>query len=630
MITLNCRCKEIADPAKCVKCIIQEFLLHPNKFNSSQILLKGENFAFTVNISYLTDFLNKTSKEILKIKGKDRELVKPIYELIKGNPLKGVQALQYFSKRYKIYKKLLKKAKKTILYKKFFKKYEEKGVIIYEEVLQRRILERNNEPQPLTKPNGLNFLETRKKGPYIYNFYLTENQGIHLQIKKLTEVLGLDKEKINKVKEELENCELDYLNMDFNQVIEARKDLAKSLLRFYFPLLKEEELENLSLELAVSNTKVEEIFPLILKGNGITEIYGVKGRNLYIDHVDFGRCQLNTLLTQELINKIETLILTENYSLISFRHPSIKTDIESKYYHSRISYDIPPLSNYALDIRNLHLQDLTIPKLINLEMLTLEAAVFLVWLVWSGTSILITGPTGAGKTTLANSLLPFLGFKKRLISIEDLREIMDLSRFGVLHTAYEIPPFETLNEKDKSKVLEIYKTLWRNPDVVYIGEIRRPEEMEAFLLSLDSGIQTIATVHSSNLEELERKVKRWGYYLTFPESIVVLSKLKSGHKVLRRVSSIYHPTQEKILCSFRWDNKLLQTVKTEVNLYETAPLKKVRKKSYLSIFAFKKALTTIRNSLMEMSQKNPTPEEILVKVNEWEGRVFERSSVYAK
>ncbi len=104
--------------------------------------------------------------------------------------------------------------------------------------------------------------------------------------------------------------------------------------------------------------------------------------------------------------------------------------------------------------------------------------------------VLVTGPTGSGKTTTVYSMLETLGNGSRnIVSIEDPVE------FAV--------PFVRqmeVNEKHGLTMASGLRTLLRmDPDVVFIGEIRDVEAAEIGMRAASSGKYVISTLHTRDV-----------------------------------------------------------------------------------------------------------------------------------
>jgi pilus assembly protein CpaF len=93
---------------------------------------------------------------------------------------------------------------------------------------------------------------------------------------------------------------------------------------------------------------------------------------------------------------------------------------------SRVNAIIPPLAidGPVLSIRRFGSDPLTIKDLIDLKALTPQLVQVLEACVKSRLNVLISGGTGAGKTTMLNSLSGFIPHNERLVTIEDSAELL--------------------------------------------------------------------------------------------------------------------------------------------------------------------------------------------------------------
>lgn len=103
--------------------------------------------------------------------------------------------------------------------------------------------------------------------------------------------------------------------------------------------------------------------------------------------------------------------------------------------------------------------------------------------------ILITGPTGSGKSTTLYTILQKLK-SKHVISIEDpIEQVIDS-----IHQT-------NINELQSFTLETAFKAALRhNPDVIAIGEIRDKETAEVVLNAAYSGHLVIASLHTNNIE----------------------------------------------------------------------------------------------------------------------------------
>ncbi len=115
--------------------------------------------------------------------------------------------------------------------------------------------------------------------------------------------------------------------------------------------------------------------------------------------------------------------------------------------------------------------------------------------------ILVTGPTGSGKTTTVYSMLNTLNSPtKKIITIEDPVE-------------YELPGIEQsqINEKKWFSFEEGLKGILRHdPDIIMVGEIRTLKSAEMAVNAALTGHLVISTIHTNNaVEALTRLINMW-------------------------------------------------------------------------------------------------------------------------
>ncbi len=203
----------------------------------------------------------------------------------------------------------------------------------------------------------------------------------------------------------------------------------------------------------------------------------------------------------------------------------------------RISVAIPPYSReHSLSIRRYAADSFTLSDLIELEMLTAEAAAFL-WAVMEAGNINvgIVGNTGSGKTTLMNALITFFPKKSRIVIIEDIPEIRPLQEqvVGLISN-------KTLKISMKDSILD---SLRLRPDRVIVGEVRSNEEVEALRESCLAGhaLGTYFTYHAESLKLAYSRLMSQGfpkYDLSVISLIVVCKRYEVNGKTVRRVIEI--------------------------------------------------------------------------------------------
>jgi twitching motility protein PilT len=122
--------------------------------------------------------------------------------------------------------------------------------------------------------------------------------------------------------------------------------------------------------------------------------------------------------------------------------------------------------------------------------------------------VLITGPTGSGKTTTLNYMIDLINSERRckIIAIEDPVEYIHKQKRAIIVQ-------QELHTDVKSYSSALIHVLRQNPDVICIGEMRDLETTETALVAAETGHLVIATCHTpSAVQTVERIVS------IFPEN----------------------------------------------------------------------------------------------------------------
>jgi pilus assembly protein CpaF len=173
---------------------------------------------------------------------------------------------------------------------------------------------------------------------------------------------------------------------------------------------------------------------------------------------------------------------------------------------SRVNAIIPPLAldGPALSIRRFGTVPIDVERLVQLDAMTREMALFLEACVKSRTNILLAGGTGAGKTTLLNVLSKWIPMGERVITIEDAAELK-LQRDHVVRLETRPPNIEGKGEITQRELLR--NTLRMRPDRIIIGEVRGAEALD-MMQAMNTGHEgSMTTVHANTVRDAIRRVE---------------------------------------------------------------------------------------------------------------------------
>jgi len=218
---------------------------------------------------------------------------------------------------------------------------------------------------------------------------------------------------------------------------------------------------------------------------------------------------------------------------------------------SRVNAIIPPLAldGSALSIRRFGTAPLSAEQLIELKSMTPEMLQVLSAAVRARISVLISGGTGAGKTTFLNMLSRYIPETERLISIEDAAELQ-LQQENVVRLETRPPNVEGQGAVRQRQLL--VNSLRMRPDRIIIGEVRGEEAFD-MLQAMNTGHEgSMTTIHANSprdaLSRLESMVAMAN--INLPEravrqqmasaiSIVVqVSRMSDGSRRVMNISEI--------------------------------------------------------------------------------------------
>ena len=190
---------------------------------------------------------------------------------------------------------------------------------------------------------------------------------------------------------------------------------------------------------------------------------------------------------------------------------------------SRVNAIIPPLAldGPALSIRRFGTGPLAADQLVKLKSISPEMMEVLAAAVRARISILISGGTGAGKTTFLNILSQFIPKTERIVTIEDAAELQ-LGMDNIVRMETRPPNVEGQGAVRQRQLL--INSLRMRPDRIIIGEVRGEEAFDM--------LQAMNTGHEGSMTTIHANTPRDA--LTRLESMVAMSNLNLPEKSVRQ------------------------------------------------------------------------------------------------
>src|SRR3954466_4244798 len=173
---------------------------------------------------------------------------------------------------------------------------------------------------------------------------------------------------------------------------------------------------------------------------------------------------------------------------------------------SRVNAIIPPLAvdGSLLTIRKFSTDPLTAEDLVAFGTMTRAVSDFLSACVRGRLNVLVSGGTGAGKTTTLNVLSGFIPEDERVITIEDAAELQ-LHQEHVLRLEARPPNIEG---KGEVRIRDLVRNALRmRPDRIVVGEIRDAAALD-MLQAMNTGHDgSVGTVHANGPRDVLSRVE---------------------------------------------------------------------------------------------------------------------------
>jgi Type IV secretory pathway, VirB11 components, and related ATPases involved in archaeal flagella biosynthesis len=163
-----------------------------------------------------------------------------------------------------------------------------------------------------------------------------------------------------------------------------------------------------------------------------------------------------------------------------------------------------------------------------------------------GQNIFIVGGTASGKTTTLNAILSFIPTDKKIVSIEDTKElniphenwVQTLTRQGT----GDVNPATGKRIGEVSMFDLLVNSLRQRPDYIIVGEVRGREAYTVFQ-SMAVGHTAISTFHSNDIPSFIHRLE--GEPLNIPRSmisslniILLQGIVKAGGRNARRIQKV--------------------------------------------------------------------------------------------
>jgi len=190
---------------------------------------------------------------------------------------------------------------------------------------------------------------------------------------------------------------------------------------------------------------------------------------------------------------------------------------------SRVNAIIPPLAldGPCMSIRRFGSGPVAAETLVKLQSISPQMLEVLAAAVKARISLLISGGTGAGKTTFLNIMSSFIPNRERLVTIEDAAELQ-LQQENVVRLETRTPNVEGQGGIRQRHLL--INSLRMRPDRIIIGEVRGEEAFD-MLQAMNTGHEgSMTTIHANTTRDALSRL----------ESMVAMANLNLPARALRQ------------------------------------------------------------------------------------------------
>ncbi|MCP3976226.1 MAG: CpaF family protein [bacterium] len=229
--------------------------------------------------------------------------------------------------------------------------------------------------------------------------------------------------------------------------------------------------------------EIEEIF---LEGDRVTYIDGD------------GRLQsLTTPTSEEENTQVVSRLLAATDRHLDTSSPIVQARVLDD--SARLTAVIPPISDQlSATIRRYALRRENLSFLVQMGSLTPQAAGFLWAVMQSNTSVLVSGPPGAGKTSMLSAMLDAAPSDHCIRCVEEVRELhVPLSPHS---SYYEARPSGVDGRGEVPLRALVKLVLAMRPDRIVVGEVRAAEAFELTRAS-NAGCGFSCTIHANSARD---------------------------------------------------------------------------------------------------------------------------------
>ena len=362
---------------------------------------------------------------------------------------------------------------------------------------------------------------------------------------------------------------------------------------------------------------------------------------IYVVHRDPRFGSLRTNIIFETRNELDSFVMKLAQRCgkdISMAHPLLDGILpDNSRVQATLATDIARRgSNFT--IRKFSKDPFTPPMHILYNTCDVKLMAYIWFALENGRSILISGGTGSGKTSLLNSISILAKPQEKIVSIEDTGELQLPHPNWVPEVARASL---TVGGRGSVTLFDLLReSLRQRPDRIIVGEVRGKEAFVLFQ-SMATGHPGLATIHAESIDTLidrliTEPINLPATLLEILDIIIFISRVKIEDKTLRRVTSIEeiaamdYKTKRPIINTFaKWEpkNDEFRIINKSVvlkNIVERTGMKKekmeedIKNKAKVLEWLAKNKILDYKEVGKYLAQYNANPRKFLESIGEIE------------
>ena len=335
--------------------------------------------------------------------------------------------------------------------------------------------------------------------------------------------------------------------MEEDELHEELRPLVRSYVKEHNLPLSSKELDKLITEVSDEMLGLGPIEPL-LQDDSIADILIVGPHTVFIERGGQIETTEVRFKDEEHLMRIINKIVASVGRRVDESSPLVDARLQDG---SRVNVAVRPVAvdGPQVSIRKFSKRPYSLDKLVGVNALSGPMAALLAAAVEAKVSIVVSGGTGSGKTTMLNALSSYIPRNERLVTIEDAAELQ-LQQPHVVRLETRPPTVDGRHEILQRDLLK--NALRMRPDRIIVGEVRGSEAFD-MLQAMNTGHEgSMSTVHANTARDALSRMEQMVGMADLPMSqsairnqiasavhvIVQLSRLRDGTRRVMAISEI--------------------------------------------------------------------------------------------